>query len=227
MKQPKLVIFDVDGTLHDTFQWWAPLIRSGLTQFAEANGIEVELPSDDLANGVVGMKDEGVWGPFLPPAERHRWPELRETVVPMEVEELTAGKDFLFPGVKDLLRHLRSVGVRSAIASNCRSGYFDAVKRGQGLGALTDWQFCLDSNGGCDKTEMLRLAMAAANTEQAVMVGDREPDLEAARAAGIPFVWRVNPRCDLTEASDAVWSGSPSELLGTLGLSGISSPVGE
>jgi hypothetical protein len=49
------------------------------------------------------------------------------------------------------------------------------------------------------------------------MVGDREPDHEAARALGWPFVWRRNARCTIGDA-EFVWNGDPNHLLGGLGL---------
>lgn len=220
--RPDLVIFDVDGTLHDAFRWWAPLIRRGVTEFAAREGLTVDPFTDAEADAVVGMKDAGVWAPFLPAAEQHRWRELRALVLPMELDELRSGADHLFPGVRPLLAALRAADVRLALASNCHQPYMDAMCDGQGLGVATDWQFCLDSPGVGDKTGMLRHAIRAAGAERAVMVGDREPDLEAARAAGLPFVWRANPRCDLAGDSDRVWSGDPDELLRAFGLPGIS-----
>ena len=219
---PRLVVFDVDGTLQDTFQWWPHVIRDGLTGFAQRHGFEPALPDDEQACSVVGLSDADVWSPFLPAEHAHRWAELRKHVVPMEVAVLQAGRDYLFPGVAELLTHLRRVGVKVALASNCRSAYFAAVCDGQGLGPLSDWQFCLDSRGGCDKTQMVRFALeeAATSPADAVMVGDRETDLAAARGAGVPFVWRVNDRCSL--AAEGRWHGDPGELLGLLGLPRIS-----
>ena len=71
---PDLVVFDIDGTLHNTFAWWSPIIRAGLQVFAQQKGIEIPVPTDEQAEAVVGMKDEGVWAPFLPEGHKHLWP---------------------------------------------------------------------------------------------------------------------------------------------------------
>ncbi|MCC7061882.1 MAG: HAD family hydrolase [Planctomycetes bacterium] len=214
---PELVVFDVDGTLHDTFRWWAPIIRAGLQRFGEQHRIPVVMPSDAEAEAVVGMRDAGVWAPFLPEAHKHRWNELRSVVLPMEVEEVSRGVDYLFAGVRPLLLHLRRIGVKTALASNCRRTYMGAMQKGQGLADLTDWQFCLDSPGVDHKIDMLRIAKETAGAQRVVMVGDREPDHEAARALGWPFVWRHNDRCRIEDV-EFVWNGDPNHLLGALSL---------
>ncbi|GAB4156217.1 MAG: hypothetical protein Fur0037_24540 [Planctomycetota bacterium] len=218
---PDLVVFDVDGTLHDTFRWWGPVLREGLIEFGARLGFEPVLPDDEEAASVVGLRDEGVWAPFLPPEHRHRWREFRKVVVPLELAIVRGGRDFLFPGVRDLLRRLRELGVKVALASNCRSAYMGAMMDGQGLADLSDWQFCLDSPGVENKTDMLRQARARACAARPVMVGDREADRDPARILGWPFVWRRNARCAIRDA-EIVWDGSAEELLGKLGVSGIS-----
>jgi phosphoglycolate phosphatase-like HAD superfamily hydrolase len=215
---PDLVVFDVDGTVHDTFRWWAPIIRQGLREFGSRAGIPIEDPSDEMACSVVGMRDAGVWAPFLPDEHKHRWNDLRSVVLPLEIDELRSGRDHLFAGVRDLIARLRSAGIHVALASNCRQPYMDAIREGQGLAAATDWQFCLDSPGVDTKTDMLRRAAEASAARNPVMVGDREPDLEAAREIGWPFVWRRNERCDLAAVSDATWSGGVAEFLALIGL---------
>ena len=214
---PDLVIFDVDGTVHDTFAWWAPIIRAGVARYAEQNGLQIELPSVRDAEAVVGMNDAGVWAPFLPDSHKDRWLDLRAVVLPMELEEVSRGVDYLFAGIREMLPHLRSLGVKVALASNCRSAYMNAMCEGQGLRELSDWQFCLDSPGVESKTDMLRLAREAAGAKRVVMVGDREPDHEAALAHGWPLVWRRNDRCTI-DAADWVWDGDPNEFLSMLGL---------
>lgn len=214
---PDLVIFDVDGTLHNTFAWWAPVIRAGVARFAEQNGMEIELPNVREAEAVVGMKDAGVWAPFLPEGHKDRWFDLRSVVLPMEVEEVSRGVDYLFAGIRLMLPHLREIGVKVALASNCRTEYMDAMMNGQGLKAMSDWQFCLDSPGVESKTDMLARAQEVAGAQKVVMVGDREPDHEAALAHGWPFVWRRNDRCSI-DTADWAWDGDANGFLAALDL---------
>jgi phosphoglycolate phosphatase-like HAD superfamily hydrolase len=127
----------------------------------------------------------------LPNEHRHRWVNLRATVVPLEVEILQQGIDWLFPGTREMLVGLRTAGVRIALASNCRMRYFRAVCEGQRLTELVDWAFCLDSPGVNDKNDMVAQAIAAAGgTRRAVVIGDREVDAAAAAHHGLPFVQR-------------------------------------
>ncbi len=117
------------------------------------------------------MKDAGVWGPFLPAEHQHRWRDLRQMVVPMEVEEISSGTDYLFAGVRPLLRHLRELGVALSLASNCRQDYMDGMRLGQGLAESTEHQFCLDSPGVDAKPDMLRLAVVATTADRGGAAG--------------------------------------------------------
>ena len=71
---------------------------------------------------------------------------------------------------------------------------------------------------------MLRLAREAAGASRVVMVGDREPDHEAAVALGWPFIWRRNQRCSI-DLADWAWDGEANSLLGELGLPPLASTM--
>lgn len=215
--KPELAIFDVDGTLHDTFRWWTKVFSRGIRSFGEEQGLDLPVPDQPTLESVVGNKDAGVWQPLLPDEHKGLWEALRAHVIPMEVAEISSGIDYLFPGVRELLVHLRANGVQCALASNCRAGYFQGVKEGQGLGTLVDSAWCLDSEGVETKTDMLRQAMAAAGTERAVMVGDRDADQNAALEAGLPFIWRHNDKFPMADM-DGTWDGSVAGFCRLVGV---------
>ena len=96
------------------------MIRAGVQRYAEQEGVEIELPNQQEAEAVVGMKDAGVWAPFLPDSHKDRWLDLRAVVLPMEVEEVSRGVDYLFDGVRPMLVHLE-LGVKVARATAAAS----------------------------------------------------------------------------------------------------------
>ena len=205
---PELVIFDVDGTLQDSIRWWPRLACEGVAAFGAEHGLELPLPDHELAYSVIGKPDSGVWASLLPEEHRERWPELRDFLVPMEVEILSAGVDYCFPGTRELLGWLRGEGVRLALASNCRSAYFAAMLEGQGLGPLVDAAYCLDSPGVSVKDDMVGQALERFGTRDALMVGDRDSDQQAAWAHGLPFVHRTGFHAAGELRADAVIESS-------------------
>ncbi len=66
---PELVVFDVDGTLHDTFRWWAPIIRAGLSRAFPRIRLEVPRnPDGSVINHVLPEAElrafDGIVGHF-------------------------------------------------------------------------------------------------------------------------------------------------------------------
>jgi phosphoglycolate phosphatase-like HAD superfamily hydrolase len=188
---PKVFIFDVDGTLQDSAQWWPQLCAEGVADFGAARALDLPQPDHELAYSVIGKADAGVWPALLPEEHRDLWRELRSFLVARQVELLSAGTDYSFPGTHGLLAWLRSCDVRIALASNCRQAYLDAMLEGQRLGGYVDAAYCLDSPGIETKVDMLRAILAELGTRDAIMIGDRESDQEAAMQNGIPFVHRT------------------------------------
>ncbi len=190
----ELVVFDLDGTLVDTEAWWPAVAREAVRRLGERWGRELPLPDAERAWSLVGLPDRAVFEGLLPEEDRHAWKEMRALVLPLEVEVLRGGRDFVFPGMRELCRDLREAGVPLGIASNCGRAYFEACLSGQGLGDLVDLAFCLDSGAG-DKAGMcraIRAALAPGAPEKAcVLVGDRETDARAARSLGWAFLLRL------------------------------------
>ncbi|MCL6547969.1 MAG: HAD hydrolase-like protein, partial [Alicyclobacillus sp.] len=96
--------------------------------------------------------------------------------------------DVLIPGAREVLTQLRSRGHTLTTASNCGQVYLDTVLDSQGLRALFTQPLCLQTVGGRVKADILAAHFQRFDRRDAVMVGDRASDIEAARAHGIPII---------------------------------------
>ena len=188
---PRLVIFDIDGTLTDTGVWWPPLARRGVAALADELGVPLPPPSAEQANSLLGLSGVDLWAGLLPEEERSHWKRLRAVTLPMEGEVLREGKDHTFPGTRELLAWLRQNGVAIALASNCGTEYLQGVLEGQWIGELVDQAWCAESPGVGNKADMVAAALACFEIRDAVLVGDREGDFAAAKAHALPFILRT------------------------------------
>lgn len=172
----RLLIFDFDGTLADSFGWFV----GNINRIAVAHGCRpLDLGRLDEYRGLgaralmaqLGMP---LWKvPAVTAAMRRSMDASIDAIRP-------------FPGALELLQALRTAGVQTAVVS---SNSRDNVARVLGAGAaLVDHYGCGVSIFG--KRPVLRRMLQASRVAAgaALAVGDETRDGEAAAAAGIDFV---------------------------------------
>lgn len=178
----RLVVFDFDGTLADTVP--------GIVATARRVLLEHGLAEEDLGDltRLVGppfpQAFSLVYG--LPAAEAEqvtaRYREIYATLG-------TAGWP-LFDGIEELLGDLRAAGWLVAVASSKRQDVLDRATGSLGVAGLFD--ACLGKRSDAEGTKVdvigRVLAELGAGADEAVMVGDRDLDVEAAAAWKIPCV---------------------------------------
>lgn len=202
---PRAVLFDLDGTLTDSLpdiHWALDTARRGLG----LPGVTIEATRGWVGCGAamlvarsLGHEDERapevarLLGAFLQAYEAHA--DARSTV---------------YPGVVGALRALRARGVRLAVTTNKPSRACEALLRGLGLRPLVDLVVTPDDAGvRKPDPEFMRTALARCGVaaDDAIVVGDGMPDVEAALRAGVACVALRDGYGDRTalEASGATW----------------------
>ncbi len=182
------VLFDIDGTLLATDAFWLEVGRRGVGDVYARHGIERALPADRLFLEAIGKPMTEFWEHVLPKELHHLGDEVEAACEAMEEAAFRAGKGAFYPGARQLMDDLRAGGVRLALASNCSRRYLESFLAAFELDGLIDQALCAESPGIRSKGDMIREILGNFGTRNAVMIGDRESDREAAAQNRIPFI---------------------------------------
>lgn len=181
--RPESLIFDVDGTLWDS----VALVAKGWNAALREAGLEPTCTEENI-RPLFGKTMDDIGAalfPAEPPERRH---SLMESCMDWEYRVMEEDPcDIFYPGVKQTLEKLAQ-RYRLFIVSNCQCGYIELLLEKGRLGHLIRDFSCFGQTGTC-KAQTTRLVMERCGIENAVYIGDTQGDLEAARGAGIPFVW--------------------------------------
>ncbi|MFC7474537.1 HAD hydrolase-like protein [Dankookia sp. GCM10030260] len=172
---PRLVIFDFDGTLADSFPWF----RGALNEVGRRHGLRPVAPTEVEALRRLGTRE------ILRALEVSPWrlPALTRDL--RALKAAAAGSIPLFPGVPAMLRGLSEAGVALAIASSDGEA---SIRQTLGAEAAVVGQVA----GGASlfgKAAKLRQVLRAAGVPaaEAVYIGDETRDAEAAVQVGLAF----------------------------------------
>lgn len=171
-----LVIFDLDGTLADSFPWFIGSLNAVADHFRLRRVGEHEIEPLRRADVPEILRHLGVPRWKLPMIARYMR-KLKST----ELDTIS-----LFPGVGDMLRTLKSGGVTLTLVSSDNEQNAKVVL-GPGNAALFSDYNCSAALFG--KAGKFRRVMKRAGVEprHVLAIGDEARDLNAARAAGIDF----------------------------------------
>ena len=178
----RLVIFDFDGTLADTVPG---IVRTARAVLAD-HGLDDEAMGDltRLVGPPFPQAYEWVYG-FSPEEAAQITAEYRALY-----SEIGPSAWPLFPGVREMLARLRAAGRLTAVASSKQQRLIDRALADNDLAGLFDLALGKTSDAQGDKVALIARAIEelGATADDAVMVGDRHHDVEAAAACGVPCV---------------------------------------
>lgn len=176
------LIFDIDGTLIDSKAVVFPAFRRVLEQFSDQAA-----PSDEVLGMTFGLPDSKIWEMLLPNASD----DTRDKAFHKSEELITQGmfhQSVLLPHALDVLQELHLTGHRLTTASNCGVDYLNAVLDSQSIRKFFTEPLCLGSVNGVKKADILTAHFQRFPKDNAVMIGDRLSDVEAAQEHGITSI---------------------------------------
>lgn len=206
-----VALLDLDGTLIDSGDGVLAALRDGF------RGAGLDAPDDSVLRTFIG-----------PPIHD----SVRRAGVPPHVhDDVVAGyqrafaergnlMSHVFDGIPEALAALRSAGVRLVVATAKPYRFAVPVLEHLGLAPLLDGVVGAPDDESESKGGIIGRAVASLpDGSRAVMVGDREHDVEGAAANGLECVgvlWGFGDRDELERAGAAAVVSSPAELVGTV-----------
>ncbi|MDJ0979827.1 MAG: HAD-IA family hydrolase [Erythrobacter sp.] len=213
----RLAVFDCDGTLVDG---QADVCWAMRRAFERA---KLAPPPDNAVRHLVGLS--------LPVAMRQLAPDLdeeqRRALVEFYKSSYRARREEglldepLYDGIADLLRALHSEGWSLAVATGKSDRGLLACLAAHDIADLFVSLQTADRHPSKPHPAMLEAALfeAAAQPDEAVMIGDTVFDVDMARAAGVASVgvaWGYHPADELRQAGAIHVAGTIGELARTL-----------
>lgn len=178
------LIFDIDGTLWDS----RALVAEGYNIQLRREGYDqLCVTAEDLLPlfGKVMTEIADVIFEELPPSERY---SLMDRCMTTENKYLHDNPCHIgYPGIRQTLEQLVKHH-RLFIVSNSQCGYPELCISKLGLTPYISGHLCFGDTG-TQKGETIRRLMKTHGITSAVYIGDTQGDLDAARQAGIPFVF--------------------------------------
>lgn len=181
------LIFDYDGTLHNSMLTYAPAFRDTIRWLSDEGHIAYREYTDSEISYWLGFNSTDMWSNFQPGLD----PEIRERARVRLGEDMAErverGEGALYPHTEEVLTQLRSEGYGLIFLSNCRIHYLERHRRVFRLDRFFDSFYCCEEFGFIPKYEILR-RIAPQHSSSLIAVGDRFHDIDMAVKNGLPSI---------------------------------------
>jgi len=203
------IIFDFDGTLHESLVIYAPAVHQSIRYLIDVEGIAANFPTDEDIAYWIGSAGIDVWDALVPGIT----PELKQicgSMVGQEMKRLTqSGEAKLYPFALEALGVLRDNGHTLIFLSNCKRDYMDTHAESFRLTEYFHGFYCAQDYGRQPKYRIFESIAVDFPVESDaawqgyIIVGDRDKDIEIAQVHGLPFIGCTYGYGTLEELSEA------------------------
>ncbi len=194
MNKKPLLIFDHDGTLHNSMYVFGPAMQSGVKWLEEQGYGKIENFSYERLEKLLGLVAYDIWKALKNDLSDEAIEKV-SAFVNLEMRKgLNEGKARWYDGASSMLDKLKGMGYEMVILSNCdknlASFYWEYFH-------MQDWFekfYDSESYGNKQKQEIIK-EIIKERTSEAIMIGDRYMDHESAKAVNIPFIGCIYGFC--------------------------------
>lgn len=180
----RTLIFDWDGTLHDTKALYGRSFRRGYAWLTDQGYASARTCTDEELAAYLGMSAPDMWNAFMPQLPQPVKDQVSGLIGQAMTEEVQAGNAKLYPGAAETLEALRRQGYTLVFLSNCKRDYLRAHRAFFDLDRWFQGYFCCEDYGFAPKAEIFP-CIARQFPGDFCVIGDRSSDLDTAEQHGL------------------------------------------
>ncbi|WP_131503696.1 HAD hydrolase-like protein [Exiguobacterium sp. s166] len=180
-------IFDMDGTLFQTDRILGHALEDVFVFLREQGRWTKETPLAEY-QAIMGVPLPEVWRTLLPAhteADRAQADQIFQNAL---IRHIKQGHGALYPGTEEVLAALQENGHALYIASNGWKVYLTAIVRQYGLDRWLDGVYSIEDVASSQKSDLVAYILSGHQLTEAVVVGDRMSDFQAAKVNGLPAI---------------------------------------
>ena len=183
-----LLVFDYDGTLHDTTRLYGNAFRAAYADLVRDHHAPDRYYSDQDMAKYLGLSPPAMWHSFMPDLPEEVWKTASLQVREGMISGIRQGKAVLYDGAVRMLDELKDRGYSMVILSNCYHDYLQAHREHFHLDNWFCGYYCSEDWDFIPKEEIMQAIMREQPHDGYIVIGDRESDFRAGICNHVPVI---------------------------------------
>lgn len=198
------LLFDYDGTLHNTIKIYAPAFRTAYTYLVKNGFADVKEFTDREISYWLGFTADEMWKGFLPSLSEVERKKCSTIIGNEMLSLINKGMAELYPKAEDTLQELKDIGYNLIFLSNCKRAYMEAHIRQFRLHHFFSSYYCSEDFGFIAKYEIFKSVKVHCPGDF-IVIGDRFHDMEIAKKYNLISVGCTYGYGTAEELKNATW----------------------
>lgn len=187
MDKIKNIIFDYDGTLHNSIIIYAQGFRQAYKYLVELGHAEERSWDDNEISPWIGLSSKDMWNEFMPELPEDEKKKCSNIIGSYMIQCINENKAKLYENSIDILKYLKDNEFNLIFLSNCKVEYMEANRKSFNLDNYFKDFYCTEEFGFIPKYEIFH-AIKEKYNGNFLVVGDRYQDMEIAKVHNLVFI---------------------------------------